>query len=92
MLPGQLLIRCGGFEMPAPKIDTVLYERNRSRIPPETLEPYAGEHVAFSADGTRVIAHGPDYESVEAELRSLGLDTSEVVWERVPGPGEETWL
>jgi hypothetical protein len=74
------------------EIDLALFEKNRRLIPREALAPYAGQQVAFSADGTRVVAHGPDYDAVLAQLRALGLDSSEVVWDRIPGPDEESWL
>lgn len=73
-------------------IDVVLYERNRRRIPPEALEPYAGQWVAFSGDGTRVLASGPDLQTAEANLAALGIAGDEVGWARVPGLDEETWL
>jgi hypothetical protein len=73
-------------------IDFALYERNRRLIPANELEPFAGQHVAFSADGTQVVAHGEGYEGVFAHLDSLGIDGNTVVLEYIPGPNEDTWL
>ena len=74
------------------EIDVVRYMANRAKIPPEVLEPYAGQWVAFSGDGTRVVASGPDREAAEANLEALGIDRCTVGWARLPGPDEETWL
>jgi len=43
-----------------------------------------GEHVAFSADGTRIVAHGTDMDVMFAELQQRGIDISEVVWSFIP--------
>jgi hypothetical protein len=64
--------------------DTRLYSQNRNRIPPDEMLKYAGEHVAWSPDGARVLAHGPDQDQVIAELQTRGVHFSEVVWEHVP--------
>jgi hypothetical protein len=80
--------------LPGPQkgIDIAAYDRNRRNIPPEVLEPYAGQWVAISGDGTRVLASGPDLATAEANLAALGIPGNAVGWERIPGPGEETWL
>lgn len=76
----------------AEQIDLAQHMENRRKIPHEKLLPHAGQHVAFSADGARIVASGADYESLAARLRTLGIDGSEVVWSYVPGPDEDTWL
>lgn len=77
---------------PETGIDTVIYDRNRRNIPPEALEPYAGQWVAISGDGTRVLAWGPDLATAEANLAALGIPGNGVGWERIPAEDEETWL
>jgi Family of unknown function (DUF5678) len=74
------------------QIDLARHMENRRQISQEKLLPYAGQHVAFSADGTHVVAAGADYEALAARLRDLGIDGGEVVWSYVPGPDEDTWL
>ncbi|HXG09935.1 MAG TPA: hypothetical protein VNK04_09115 [Gemmataceae bacterium] len=64
--------------------DTRHYPENRSKVPPEEMLKYAGEHVAWSPDGTRILAHGRDQDQVIAELEAAGVHFSEVVWEHVP--------
>jgi hypothetical protein len=65
-------------------IDIGTYIENRAKFPVEELARYMGEHVAFSADGTRIVAHGPDMRAVLAQLQQLGLDASEVGWSIIP--------
>ena len=77
---------------PGDPVDVVRYDRNRRQMAPEVLEPYAGQWIAISGDGTRVVASGPDLETAEANLAALGIPGNSVGWERVPGPGEEAWL
>jgi hypothetical protein len=72
--------------------DTVLYWENRQKMPPEALAPYAGQWVAISGDGLRVLASGPDLGAAEANLAKLGIPGNAVGWERVPGEDEDTWL
>jgi hypothetical protein len=79
-------------DLPAPPLDVALFERNRRLIPPEVFEPYAGQWVAISGDGTHILASGPDLAEAEASLAALGIPGNAVGWERVPGPDEETWL
>jgi hypothetical protein len=73
-------------------IDLILHEQNRRRIPHEVLQPYAGQHVAFNAEGTAVVASGPSYEALFAELEKAGISISEVTLDYIPGPDEHTWL
>src|SRR5262249_41759524 len=55
------------------QLDVLLFERNRPLIPQKDLEPYAGQWVAISGDGTRVLASGPDLATAEANLAALGI-------------------
>lgn len=64
--------------------DIRFYSQNRSRVPPEQMRPYAGQHVAWSPDGTRILAHGADLDEVIAKLKAIGIHFSEAVWEHVP--------
>jgi hypothetical protein len=72
--------------------DTRFYNENRTKIPPEDLVPYAGQWVAWTPDGTRIVAHGEDMLTVAAQMRAAGLDPSDVVWEAIPGPDEDCFL
>ena len=79
-------------QQPDLAVDLVVFARNRRQIPPEVLEPYAGQWVAISGDGTRVVASGPDLEAVEQNLAALGIPGNSVGLERVPAEGEDTWI
>ncbi len=74
---------------PAPP-DLGLYQQNRPKFPREELLKYAGRHVAFSADGTRILASGADMDEVERELLAAGIHPSQVVGSYVPDPDEAT--
>jgi hypothetical protein len=62
------------------------YEENRCKFPLEELAKYAGKHIAFSPDGTRIVASGATEEELEAALRAAGIHFSQVVWSYVDGP------
>jgi hypothetical protein len=72
--------------LPRPgEIDMAVHLANREKcFPPEELAKYAGEQIAFSADGTRVVAHGPDFLTLWNELKAAGIDPQECVWSDVP--------
>lgn len=67
-------------EVPWP--DPKFYENQRG-IPPEVLDSYAGLHVAFSGDGSRILASGADREEVWAQLAAAGIDSQRVVFDFV---------
>jgi hypothetical protein len=61
------------------------YEENRSKFPLDELAKYAGKHVAFSPDGTRIVASGMTEEELEAALRVAGIHFSQVVFSYIDG-------
>jgi hypothetical protein len=67
-------------------LDLAEYVANRSRFPAKELANYAGKHVAFSADGTRIVAAGDDLEQVLEKLRAEGISPSQVVHSYVDPP------
>jgi hypothetical protein len=62
--------------------------RNRSRFPPEELAKYYGKEVAWSLDGTRIVASGKDPRIVCVAVQEAGLKSDEVVLAYVPYPEE----
>jgi hypothetical protein len=62
-----------------------LYRENRARFPVEELRRHAGQWVAFSADGRRLVAAGEDYARLEQLLSDAGQDPQECVFEQLPG-------
>jgi hypothetical protein len=71
---------------PNQAIDVLLFRRNRDQFPDEQLEPYWGKQVAWSGDGTRIIAAGDDVEQLYERLAALGVHPTEVVDEFIPDP------
>jgi hypothetical protein len=77
----------GPAEVP---IDIGRHLANRAKhFPPEHLARYAGQEVAFSADGTRIVTHGTDFLRLWNQLKATGVNPSECVWVAVPEVGEE---
>jgi hypothetical protein len=62
----------------ADKVSPREFIHNVSSHPWEKLAPYADQFVAWSSDGTTILAHGPTEEHLQAEIKRLGL-TSFVV-------------
>jgi hypothetical protein len=52
---------------------------NRQNFPPAELARYAGQHVAWSWDGTQIVANGADIEEVYRRLKAAGIDPTRVV-------------
>jgi hypothetical protein len=49
-------------------VDLSHYEENRRKFPLDELAKYWGKHVAFSADGTRIVASGSSEEELDDEI------------------------
>lgn len=72
-------------------IDINEFRRNQSRLPRAELEKYNGQYVAWSPDGTRILAADPDPLRVDALLRAAGHDPAEILVSRVAIPEEVCW-
>ena len=62
--------------------------RNRARFSEQELALYYGKEVAWSLDGTRIVASGDDPRQVCAAVQQAGLRSDEVVLAYVPFPEE----
>ena len=62
------------------------FEENRSKFPVEELAKYWGKHVAFSPDGTRIVASGDSIAEVDDKLEAAGIHFSQVVHSYVDLP------
>jgi hypothetical protein len=60
------------------------YRRNREQLSAEVLAPYAGQHVAFSADGSKILDGDADLAELERKLAERGIDPSTVVFDFIP--------
>jgi hypothetical protein len=59
---------------------------NRNKFPTEELWKYAGQHVAWSWDGTRILASAPDEAQLYRKMAEAGIDPQRVVLDYVDDP------
>ena len=69
-----------------PWLDYKTFDENRRRFPQEELMKYANQNIAWSWDGTRILASGKDLAEVEDKLVAMGIDPSKVVFDWIPDP------
>jgi hypothetical protein len=60
--------------------DGNLYNENRNKFPAGELQKYVGQWVAFSTDGTRILAAHEDMLTLAKMLKDAGYRSSEVVF------------
>ena len=72
-------------ERPEPP-DLSHYEENRSKFPLDELAKYGGKYVAFSPDGTRIVASGDSFDEVIERLAAAGIHFSQVVHSYIDPP------
>jgi hypothetical protein len=65
-------------------VDMQEYTKNRLRFPLEELARHAGEWVAWSPDGTRILASSRDPELLDDLIRAAGGDPEDCVVEGIP--------
>jgi hypothetical protein len=65
---------------------------NRSKVPAKELLRYAGQHIAWSWDGSRILASDPDRRALDQKLRAAGIDIARVVHDFIDGPGVSSQL
>jgi len=63
-----------------------LFNDNCNKIPVEVVEKYYGRHVAYSWDGTSIVASGGSYEELGENIKAAGLDPARVVYGYVDDP------
>jgi glucose/arabinose dehydrogenase len=62
------------------------YAENRHKFPQEELAKHWGKHVAFSPDGTRIVASGDSLDEVLDKLQAAGIHFSQVVHAYIDPP------
>ncbi len=72
-------------------IDINEFRRNQSRFPRTELEKYNGQYVAWSTDGTQILAADPDPLQLDAKLCAAGHDPAEILVDRIAIPEEVSW-
>ncbi len=53
--------------------------RNRRQFPPAELAKYADKHVAWSPDGTRIIAGDEDLLRLDAKVKVAGYNPADIL-------------
>jgi hypothetical protein len=51
----------------------------------EDLRKFAGQWVAYSADGSRIVAHGKDLAELDRRVIEAGENPEDVSWLRIAG-------
>ena len=59
------------------------FNENSSKLPVEELWRYAGQHIAWSWDGTRILAGARTNAELDDKLKEAGIDPSRVVFDYV---------
>lgn len=62
------------------------FTENRLKFPPEELLKYAGKHIAWSWDGTHVVASADSHAEIFEKVKALGVNPSRVVYDYVDPP------
>jgi hypothetical protein len=66
--------------------DYLTFEENQRRFPQDELLKYTNQNIAWSIDGTRILASGKDLAEVEDKLVAMGIDPGKVVFDWIPDP------
>ena len=66
------------------QLDWGIHVQNRAKWTLDDLRPYAGQWVAWSIDGSSIVASDPDLEALAQKLEAMGIATDEVVHECQP--------
>jgi hypothetical protein len=65
-------------------MDMKTFLENRHKVPPEQLAPYIGKYVAWSPDGSQIVASAEDELRLDAAIRAAGYDPAEIVVSSIP--------
>jgi hypothetical protein len=68
-----------------PWLDPTFVE-NQRRFPAEQLLRYAGQHIAWSWNGSQILASDQDRRTLEEKLRAAGIDPLQVIHDFVEDP------
>jgi len=69
-------------------MDMQQYLKNRQQFRQEELERHAGRYVAWSPDGTQILASKDDPGRITEAAKALGHDPGETVISYVPAANE----
>jgi hypothetical protein len=65
-----------------------MFEENQKKFTWEMLRLYAGQYIAWSWDGSRILAGDTSREGLDERLRAAGIDRTRVVFDYVDDPNE----
>jgi hypothetical protein len=68
--------------------DLQYFDENRSKFPLEQLLAFAGHHVAWSPDGTRILAFATTRADLNQKLEAAGIPLGQVVHDYIDAPLE----
>jgi hypothetical protein len=69
-----------------PWLDVITFRANQEKFPTEELWKHINHHIAWSWDGSRIVASGKDRKEVEQQLEAGGIPPDRVVWDYVDDP------
>ena len=69
-------------------MDMQRFQKNRQQFPPEELARYAGKFVAWSPDGTHILASNGDELQLAKAVRAAGHNSAEILIAFVPAEDE----
>lgn len=67
------------------------FRRNQGRVPRAELEKHNGQYVAWSEDGSRILAADADPVRLDALLCAAGYDPATILVSRLAIPEEVSW-
>lgn len=70
------------------RVDRRVYVENRRKFTLEEINRYAGQWVAWSVDGSKVVAHHEDLKEAARLVQEAGLTWEDVIYDRIPPEGE----
>lgn len=65
-------------------MDMQLFQKNRQQFSQEELAQYAGKYVAWSSDGTRILAADEDELTLIRAIQAAGHNSAEILIAFVP--------
>ncbi len=66
-------------DSPFPWLEREFFE-NQEKVKPEDMVPYAGQHIAWSWDGSHIVASDPDSVELRRKVEEAAYDPHRVVY------------
>ncbi len=62
------------------------FVENQRKFPVEELLRHAGQHIAWSWNGSEILASDPDRRALDEKLHAAGIDPLQVIHDYVEDP------